>query len=765
MNIAGNRDALRVAVALFSLSLSACRDSAEDALTRANELFDQGKFADASLAYRQALQKNPSLSEARYRLGLAYARQKKFDAAYDSLRAAVQTMPGRAEPAEALANLLLPGFWNNKNRPAPVYDELQKLADRLLALDSASFTGHRVKGYLALADSRADLAATHFRKALERQPADADSAAMLAQSVSAAGRTQEAIEFARSFLRRNPSASILYDVLYGEFRRAGRGAEAEAILTSKQNQFPSDLEVRLQLASHFLANRKTPQFNESIAAIENDRAQWPHTRLRLGRFFEENGNLQEAFRQYQLCTASDPEDRPRCRRRQIALLITAREFARAGALLQAALKDDPDDYELKLTSAVLRLDAQPDALPAVTAELQALAKERDTDPRPLFHLGRAFLSQGRANQAADSFQAALQRDRAYLEPRYALASLAISRRSFQQALRLANEALAIQPDSSIAVLYRIAALRGLGSFDEARTELNFFRQNNPNSPLPQIELAYLYLFEGKHAAAEDIFQRVYQGGDSSVRVVAGMAEALTAQRKYKPAIQFLEADVARNGQRAIVLIALAESLLGDNQIDRARPHFEKAAALDPTLTLAHDRLAAYRLNAGDAAGALELVRTARKATNEPTALRDTEARALAALGRTAEVETLYRAWLAEQPRDPRPRNDLAYLLASSRRNLDEAEKLARSAASLAHKDPAVADTLGFVLLQAGRHADALEIYQRLPSAAAKDPVILHHHAQALAALKRRDQARTLWKRALTLDPPPDFRSQIEAALR
>ncbi|HBY59048.1 MAG TPA: hypothetical protein DEH78_04460, partial [Solibacterales bacterium] len=67
-------------------------------------------------------------------------------------------------------------------------------------------------------------------------------------------------------------------------------------------------------------------------------------------------------------------------------------------------------------------------------------------------------------------------------------------------------ALALEPGSQIALLYRVAALRGLGRFQDARGDLDVLRALNPQSTLPQVELAYLQLFEGNAAAAENAFQ-------------------------------------------------------------------------------------------------------------------------------------------------------------------------------------------------------------------------------------------------------------------
>ncbi|HBY59049.1 MAG TPA: hypothetical protein DEH78_04465, partial [Solibacterales bacterium] len=170
---------------------------------------------------------------------------------------------------------------------------------------------------------------------------------------------------------------------------SSRAADAEALLVAKSTQFPKDLDVRLQLAQHYYAAKRTAEFGGVIAGIENPRGQWPNTRLRLGVFYEDLGNAKDAFRQYQACAAEEPANRPACRRRQAALLLAAGDRPQAEAVLDGALREDSKDYELRLARAILRLDApDPAAVDTAVTDLKALAAERPAEARAPFHLGR-----------------------------------------------------------------------------------------------------------------------------------------------------------------------------------------------------------------------------------------------------------------------------------------------------------------------------------------------------------------------------------------
>lgn len=69
--------AVTIATALL---LSGCRSS-QDYLTEADRLFAAKKFPEAALVYRKAIQKDPRLAEAYYRLGLAQRANTNYAAA------------------------------------------------------------------------------------------------------------------------------------------------------------------------------------------------------------------------------------------------------------------------------------------------------------------------------------------------------------------------------------------------------------------------------------------------------------------------------------------------------------------------------------------------------------------------------------------------------------------------------------------------------------------------------------------------------------
>src|SRR5258708_1717732 len=126
-----------------------CGRSPQRYLEKANQYFDAGKYDDAALNYRKAIQKDAAFGEAFYRLGLTELKRKDFREAYTALTSAGQFLPGRADVQVALADLALQAYMGDRRRPARYYQQLTQLSGQLLARDSNSFDGLRINGKLA----------------------------------------------------------------------------------------------------------------------------------------------------------------------------------------------------------------------------------------------------------------------------------------------------------------------------------------------------------------------------------------------------------------------------------------------------------------------------------------------------------------------------------------------------------------------------------------------------------------------------------------
>lgn len=110
-----------------------------------------------------------------------------------------------------------------------------------------------------------------------------------------------------------------------------------------------------------------------------------------------------------------------------------------------------------------------------------------------------------------------------------------------------------------------------------------------------------------------------------------------------------------------------------------------------------------------------------------------------------------RAILKQDPDDARAMNALGYMLVVHTKRLKEARELIAKAHELDPDDAAIMDSLGWVQFKLG---DAKAARDVLGQALGKlqDPEIAAHLGEVLWSLGEKDQARTVWNKALASDP-------------
>src|SRR5579864_885537 len=138
--------------ALVVTASTSCGRNSQAYVTRAKSLYTQGKYQDASLNARKAIQANPRSGEAYYWLGVSETKLEHARESYDALLRSVDLLPQQDEPKIKLAELVLQAYLLDRNRPAQFYQQATQLADQLLARNPGNYDALVVKSYLALSD-------------------------------------------------------------------------------------------------------------------------------------------------------------------------------------------------------------------------------------------------------------------------------------------------------------------------------------------------------------------------------------------------------------------------------------------------------------------------------------------------------------------------------------------------------------------------------------------------------------------------------------
>jgi tetratricopeptide (TPR) repeat protein len=278
-----------------------------------------------------------------------------------------------------------------------------------------------------------------------------------------------------------------------------------------------------------------------------------------------------------------------------------------------------------------------------------------------------------------------------------------------------------------------------------------------------------------------------------------------SERDPERAASLLDDALARNPDSVVLLSTATSFDLSRGEIDRAlgrlnrgieaKPEFPYLLALRAQTLVRADRLEEAERDARQAferspalPGVLELiVAIYQRQGRIDVALEQLEASESAGLlgpnhrvllgrlhlmsGNTDRATELYEAALAEDPNLAGAKNDLAFLLARDRRDMDRALQLAQEAQQALGNEPQVIDTLGYVMLRRGLAGPAAEQFGsalRLAEERENVTADLHYHmGLALRALGQEEAAAEHLAKALSIDPEfvdaQDARQQLEAA--
>jgi Flp pilus assembly protein TadD len=134
-------------------------------------------------------------------------------------------------------------------------------------------------------------------------------------------------------------------------------------------------------------------------------------------------------------------------------------------------------------------------------------------------------------------------------------------------------------------------------------------------------------------------------------------------------------------------------------------------------------------------------------------------------GNAAEAWQVYRTLLAVQPENGVAMNNLAYLIADSGGDLDEAMTLAERARKLLPQLDEVSDTLGWIYLKQNLPAQAIPLLGKLVKAQPANPNYRFHLGMALQQNGDSAGAAEQFQAALKLNPPADLARKIRAVMQ
>jgi tetratricopeptide (TPR) repeat protein len=243
-----------------------------------------------------------------------------------------------------------------------------------------------------------------------------------------------------------------------------------------------------------------------------------------------------------------------------------------------------------------------------------------------------------------------------------------------------------------------------------------------------------------------------------LRPLEGLIRTELSQGHSDKALALLDDEVKQSPRSAAVRLMLASVAGRAGKLEIAESQYQALAAGGQDSAAIELQWGKILQAKKDAQGAIEHYRKAKALAPRsavPAALLGSQ---LEATGHEAEAIASYRDALKVDPNNTYALNNLAFALAETGQDLDDALQMALSAQKLAKDDPTVADTLGWVYLKKGLTGSALQVFQ---NNVAKDPnnaSYRYHLAAALLASGDKLKAKEELLKALQSGPSSDERN-------
>lgn len=760
------RGGLTVCVLLVS---GACTQDPEAAkrnlLVTGNKYFNSGKYKEASILYRKAIQRDRRFGEAYYRLALTELELGRIAEAVAALERATELEPANADAFAKLADLYLAIYFANQSAAEEMLERLAQLAERGEGSLADSFDLLRVKGFLALHRKQYDEAIAGFQAAARLRPEDGRAALGLAESLAAAGRSEEAERIARAFIENNRSFAGMYDFLYVRYMRDGRTRQAEEILRAKCDHNPAQTDFWLQLAGHYHLAGDRARMSEILRQLLAEPQARPDVYSAVGDFYMRTAQFDQALEIYRKGAEADPKQRLDFERKMVEALAFQGKVGEAFELVERLLRHNPKDNQALAMRGALRLrGGDPKEMDAAIRDFEAALAAMPENAVVRFNLAETYLAKGNSDRAIVEYQEAIRRRPDYLQPRYGLARAHLLKQDYAQALAVADEILALRPDDLRAKLIQSVAWLQLGKLDLARKALEEILQRAPQATEAMFQLAMLNFVEKKYDQAEQWLRRLGEAGPSDRRAVLGLVEVEMARGRRDRAAAILEERIRAEAEDLDWRRAMANVAARMRDFDRAVRQWSFVLSRQPNDGAAHRELGRVYLEQQKLEEAQRHFERAVELVPQDPAANLFLAMTLQARGDPRTAAHYYQRTLDLSPDHPIALNNLAYLLAESGEDLDRALTLAQRARSRAPQNLDIADTLAWVYVKRNLNDSAITILEELVGKQPDNASWRYHLAVALYQKGEGERARRQLEAALRSKPSTQEEARIRELL-
>lgn len=688
---------------LLVTSLPSCTREArtERTLTSAKERMDKGDYAGAEIEYKSALELQPGNAKALKNLGLIWVNQGITHDGAKLLFGAKEKYPNDEQIEVALSRAMMTlGFYEDSRKQLLVtLDRSPANGDALMLLADISF------GEEAIAETK---------ERIDRSKATDQSKVMLASAL---------LDLRQGLI--DSGTAIVHKVLETDPKQPRAYALMASIFRAKKQ--PDAALEPMKKAADLAGPRSQEIANYAGLLMEMKRRD-------------------DAVAFLKAATKAAPDYLPNWRMLGYIAFTEAKD-KEATEYFSKVLAKSPLDLEASQLQAQIWVRGN-EARKAVNL-LEKVAQTYPERPTIEFALAKAYLGAEELNKATATLDKVLQAMPGATEAVILRVRLSLKEGKTQDAIRALEPIVAAQPTNRAAQDLLVGAYNAADRNQDAAALLRKQIAASGDDPAPLLKLGALMIAEKKSPEARQAFEKVLKINPENFEATYQLAALDEEEGKPTEASKRVDDYLAKHSESADAHVFKARLLY-------SRKDFAGAEALlRKSLTLKGEQMDPYGmlvqiLAAGNRKEDAASLLADHLKSNPPQdiPLRMQLGSLLVELNRNEEARDCFEKLAALHPDFAPAYNNLAFLYSERLVNLDKAAASAKKARDIDPRNPAMADTLGWIEWLRGNYADALPLLEEAVTGLPGYPSARYHLAMTHDKLGHLDVATKELEKAI-----------------
>ena len=546
-----------------------------------------------------------------------------------------------------------------------------------------------------------------------------------------------------------------------------------------------------QKSSHEFENKIDGVQNHAQENIQNTTRECSYSYFLKGNRAELLTQYDKALQYYENALLCDPESS--ILRARIPIILLKQGNIRAAIdRVQISLLTTP--HTVEFTILLAQLYTQNNQVEDATALYQTLLQQDPDNIDILLHLGLLYQDSGLYDQAANTFNRALEVDgNSYYALLYLAQTLTLNNKPREaqeaytialdknwsvtlayevgefytnnelhaDALKIYDSILKYDQGEQSAVIFKIEALVKLGKIDDALAELKNRRAYSSNPEYIDLTTSGILIDQGLKKESITLLKEMVKRYRSA-NATHALALIYYEDAKYQEALKWLDNAPPTQEPWPQGLFIRIQIYLHQNKLTEAKDLLIKH--IDDDEPILYNVLASLYIKLDQNSQAEQTYLTGLEKFPDNIDIAYEFALFLEQNQRTTEALVVMENLLHNDPSNPEVLNFLGYTWADNNIHLEKALQYTQKAASLMPDNGFILDSVGWCYYRLGRFEEAVQNLEKALELTPNDPNIYEHLADAYSKNNQTDMARKAYMTTLELYDNVDKKHLIQQKL-